>query len=73
MNKRQAKRHACYLVGAMAEDAIVQNFESVHEDADGNALSNEDTERVKAAVQEIADEMFRRWGGSQPTRSGDPT
>lgn len=60
MNKRQAKRRACYLVGDWAESAVMQGFESIHEDDEGNPLPAEDAARVNRAVQELAEELFRR-------------
>lgn len=63
MNQREAKRHACELLAGQAEHWIAEGGDPDMSDADNN--------RVAIALEELADELCRRAGGTIPPSDDD--
>lgn len=59
MNQREAKRDACQMLAIQAEHWIAEGGDPDMSDVDNN--------RIAIALQELADELFRRAGGTIPS------
>lgn len=58
MNKREAKRYACRVLGLLAEHHIDNGSGFIYEDDE--VSSEGDVARVEEALRDLADELRRR-------------
>lgn len=62
MTKREAKRLACYMAAEWIQGMVDIGDARAGEDEVGNELPREDALKLQAALEDIANEMLRRWG-----------